>query len=415
MPIFSFLPERYPRMRIAPYDWNHTGCKYIFLSSRAYATIISEVLRNGENETGGVFLGNAYHKIWFVTDCIDPGLNTVHSPAAFHLDVNYVNRITERVRNYYQFPLTFLGFWHRHPGSLDTFSSTDEQTIRSNLRGCPHGILSMLVNIDPELRMTFYYCYGETLMVIPYDQGDEYFPEELLAYASPEELIARSRTPNLRVKPKKRMDPNRMPRHIQLPDAAQDRIMSARARYTAYPTPQTRSQIQSQTRPQSQIQSQTRSQVQSQTRPQSQIQSQTRSQIQSQTRPQSQIQPQTRSQIQPQTRTQSQIQPQTRSQIQPQTRTQSQIQPQTRSQIQSQSRTQTPSANQNSSQSVTDGQTQIQAAVVRHTQSNGENEIQAAVVTIKRTNGAENNNRNQEVKNTDANNQSSSASTSSGF
>ena len=54
------------------------------------------------------------------------------------------------------------------------------------------GLLSMLVNTDPKLRMTIYYCYGDDIMKIRYDIGDDYFPDEYLCYASSADIEARA-------------------------------------------------------------------------------------------------------------------------------------------------------------------------------------------------------------------------------
>lgn len=211
-------------MRLLDYDVNKTACKWVALSDRAYASILSEVLRNQENETGGVLLGNAWRKLWFVVDTVDPGINVSHSAFDFVMDVDYVNRISSRVSQYYKYPLTILGFWHRHPKNMDYFSPTDEITIQANLREASQGLLSMLVNVDPEFRMTFYYCYGDMMMKVPYDYGDQYFPEELLACATADELIARSATPHLLIKPNQNMNPDKIPRSIltRAPGTADD-------------------------------------------------------------------------------------------------------------------------------------------------------------------------------------------------
>ena len=200
-----------PPMKYVDYSMENPECVHAILSDRAYAAILSEVLRNGRNETGGVLIGNIYKRVWYIVDSIDPGLNTVNEQAYFTWETNYVNHLASYNGCLYKYPLTILGFWHRHPGSMDRFSSTDERTIRLNLKDFPHGLLSMLINIDPELRMTFYYCIQDEIMPIRCDHGDEYFPRELLEYATPEELIGRSRR-SLCIKPERWMPPEKLPR-----------------------------------------------------------------------------------------------------------------------------------------------------------------------------------------------------------
>lgn len=179
-------------MKYIDFDLKNPRCIHCYINDRAYASVITEVMTNGQNETGGVFLGYIINRAWYIVESVDPGVDTVNQVAFFRWDADYVNHQAERLSKIYQKPLTILGFWHRHPGSMDYFSDQDESTIRSNLRGLREGLLSMLVNIDPKLRMTFYYCYDNNIMPIRYDVGNKYFPVELLKYADSEELSRRA-------------------------------------------------------------------------------------------------------------------------------------------------------------------------------------------------------------------------------
>lgn len=174
--------------RLQYIDHKNKQCRHVILAERAYAAIISEVLKHGKNETGGVLVGNIVNSIWYVIDSLDPGLTTTNTQDFFLWDANYVNHQVEIISLIYHYPVTILGFWHRHPGSMDFFSLTDEDTIRSHLKDSKCGLLSMLVNLDPKLRMTFYYCWEESLFRVGYDVGDEYFPVELLKYATPSRI-----------------------------------------------------------------------------------------------------------------------------------------------------------------------------------------------------------------------------------
>lgn len=204
---YSSKPISYAGMDYVDYEMSKTGCLHIVLSDKAYASIISEVLRNGKNETGGVLVGRIYRRIWYVVDTVDSGMETTNRTDYFVWDRDYVNHVAQRISAQYEYPLTILGFWHRHPGSMDFFSPTDINTIQSNLTDAANGLLSMLVNIDPDLRMTFYWCYGSRIMKINYDHGNEYFIPEFLKAASPEALIQRNKNPRVHVKPHKALNP----------------------------------------------------------------------------------------------------------------------------------------------------------------------------------------------------------------
>ena len=180
------------QMRYVDFNIKNPKCIHCYISDRAYASIITEVMSNGSNETGGVLLGYIINRAWYIMESVDPGMDTVNQTAFFQWDSSYVNHQASRLSKIYHQPVTVLGFWHRHPGSMDYFSGQDEATIRGNLCELKEGLLSMLVNIDPKLRMTFYYCYGNDIMPIRYDVGNKYFPPQLLKYADADELSRRA-------------------------------------------------------------------------------------------------------------------------------------------------------------------------------------------------------------------------------
>lgn len=181
----------FKQMKYIDFDLKNRRCIHCYINNRAYASVITEVMSNGKNETGGVFLGYVINRGWYIVESVDPGVDTINEVAFFQWDTNYVNHQAERLSKIYKKPLTVLGFWHRHPGSMDFFSTQDVATIRGNLCELRVGLLSMLVNIDPKLRMTYYYCYDNDIMPIQYDVGDKYFPVELLEYVDANELSRR--------------------------------------------------------------------------------------------------------------------------------------------------------------------------------------------------------------------------------
>ncbi len=171
--------------RYIDYVPNNTLCSHVVISQRAKAGIISEVILNNSVETGGVFLGYIKNSVWYVVECLDPGISTKNTTYRFSWDADYVNHLFHRVRNLYNVPLSILGFWHRHPDSMDFFSDEDKGTIDEHLKSMQDtGLLSMLVNIDPDFRMTFYHVNGDHLMKVGYDIGDEYFPDAAFQFVS---------------------------------------------------------------------------------------------------------------------------------------------------------------------------------------------------------------------------------------
>lgn len=202
-------------MRYREFDFGNPVCLHVVLSSRAYAGILSQALRDVREESGGVLLGRVHNRIWYVMEAA--ALPFPEAPAVFSWEPEEVRRIAEFCGGLYQEPMEVLGFWHRHPARMDYFSPEDEQVLQSGQ--WPHGQLAMLVNADPDLRLSFYCCNGMELMPVEYDHGDEYFLEELLACPDPETLPARYHS-EVRVRPHRDMEPEQLPRSLyQRPEA----------------------------------------------------------------------------------------------------------------------------------------------------------------------------------------------------
>lgn len=157
----------------------------VVFSSRAYNSIISETYAKDPVETGGILLGYVLDNgFWIVTEVIPPGKSSVNQYAYFEYDTEFVNYVANRVANQFKYPPQVLGLWHRHPGSMDTFSSVDDSTnatFSNNNRAC--GAISALVNLDPNYRITIYHVktneYGQVqYQKMAYEVGDEFIPEE---------------------------------------------------------------------------------------------------------------------------------------------------------------------------------------------------------------------------------------------
>lgn len=172
----------------------HEKCHKVVLSDKAFAKIVSETFSYGSSETGGILIGIISNGIWYVTDVIDAGLiqDTTHTTTYFVYDEKYVNHRIGKESVIYKYQPTCLGFFHRHPGSMDTFSKPDERTMKEHCDMSIHGILSMLVNIDPEFRMTFYYASKQReLFQVQYQIGDCFIPKEYMEVESYEEIARR--------------------------------------------------------------------------------------------------------------------------------------------------------------------------------------------------------------------------------
>ena len=157
----------------------------VIFSNRAYASVLSETTEKIQTETGGLFLGTVIDDVWYIIESIDPGPNSVFEVAYFEYDQAYTQHLIRKIANLYSSKLDLIGLWHRHPGSFDIFSQTDDGTNSKYASMREKGAISALVNIDPNFRITMYHVDQPCRYTkIKYNVGDEYIPQKLLQLKS---------------------------------------------------------------------------------------------------------------------------------------------------------------------------------------------------------------------------------------
>lgn len=158
----------------------------VVFSERAITALLTETRSHVKTETGGICLGHRQGKLWYITEIIDPGIDAIFRPDYFEYDDKYLNHLMGKVARLYEKLPEIIGLWHRHPGSMDVFSRTDDHTNTKYAQRNSEGAISMLVNIDPSLRLTVYHVTYPPLSYrkVSYAFGDNHFPPGLLAYAS---------------------------------------------------------------------------------------------------------------------------------------------------------------------------------------------------------------------------------------
>lgn len=161
----------------------------VVFSNRAYASILAETTEKIKTETGGLFLGTVQDDTWYIIEAIDPGPKSVFEIAYFEYDQKYTQHLINKIANLYDKQLELIGLWHRHPGSFDQFSSTDDGTNAKYASMRKEGAISALVNIDPNFRITMYQVDKPCrYKKIAYDVGDELIPNDFLKFKTPEKF-----------------------------------------------------------------------------------------------------------------------------------------------------------------------------------------------------------------------------------
>lgn len=170
----------------------------VVFSDRAIIALLAETQEHLSTETGGVFLGHRCGDIWYIIETMDPGPNSVFQPAYFEYDDVYLNHLMNKVDRLYQKSLDIIGLWHRHPGSFDQFSGTDDGTNIKYARRDPGGAISALVNIDPSFRLTIYHVTDPlSYRKIKYEVGDKLIPSKFLTYTNRKSYLDRINHPSL--------------------------------------------------------------------------------------------------------------------------------------------------------------------------------------------------------------------------
>lgn len=171
----------------------HDNCKLVVFSNKAWNAIVNETFRKDPVETGGILLGHILSNgYWIVMEVVPPGLNAIHQRAYFEYDTEFVNYLANSMARQYKTELSVLGLWHRHPGSMDVFSGTDDGTNAIFAQMNSFGAISGLVNIDPKFRFTLrHVAYPLHYQIVDVEIGDDLIPPQYfeLKYASSDELV----------------------------------------------------------------------------------------------------------------------------------------------------------------------------------------------------------------------------------
>ena len=159
----------------------------VVFSDRAFAAVMAETTEKIKTETGGLFLGEVEKDTWYIIETIDPGPKSIFEVAYFEYDQQYTQHLINKIANLYDKKLNLIGLWHRHPGSFDVFSGTDDGTNTKYAGMRKEGAISALVNIDPNFRLTVYHVAQPCrYKKISYEVGNDLIPDQFLKLKTPE-------------------------------------------------------------------------------------------------------------------------------------------------------------------------------------------------------------------------------------
>lgn len=116
------------------------------ISRRAAASMLSEIERYPDTETGGVILGIRTDKNDFmIAEAIDAGQNAVHEIGKLVCDIDSMNHMIKAVSGIYETDIEIIGVWHKHNNCCNPpFSDEDMKLHELMLAYGDHDILSVL-------------------------------------------------------------------------------------------------------------------------------------------------------------------------------------------------------------------------------------------------------------------------------
>ena len=192
-PIHTWILQQNTVHRV-PYSYLEAPspkCKEAVMSKRAYAAIIAEAYANGENESGGVLLGHKGEGKWYIVEATDPGFDAYHTPMRHEMNNRYVNYLYRILSRLYQDELYLVGFWHRHPGTFNSFSGLDDRVNTSYAEVIGEGTMSFILNFTPDPVLSCYFldsedmCYHKVRLTVDDEELDN---KQFLTIASAEDL-----------------------------------------------------------------------------------------------------------------------------------------------------------------------------------------------------------------------------------
>lgn len=156
--------------------------KKVVFSKRAYLSVLAETYEHISTETGAILLGHRVANTWYVAESVEPGPKSMFTPTRFEYDEQYVTYRANKLSRLYKRSLKLLGLWHRHPGTMKEFSSTDDVTNKTYADKLG-GAVSGLVTLGCGFELTMYYvpsnCEYEQ---IEWTVNDALFPKDYLSY-----------------------------------------------------------------------------------------------------------------------------------------------------------------------------------------------------------------------------------------
>lgn len=121
--------------------------KDLYVADRAEITMIVDIGRFPDKETGGILLGYFHEEEGDleVLEATDSGPNGIHGKSHFSFDQEYTEHQVSFLSRMHHPPLKVIGVWHKHNHAYNPpFSEQDEELHIEMLETSKAGVVSIL-------------------------------------------------------------------------------------------------------------------------------------------------------------------------------------------------------------------------------------------------------------------------------
>ncbi len=101
------------------------------INENLLAQLSSWVIAKSGIETGGVLAGFIEGDTYYITHASDAGPNAIETPNKFEKDIEYCQNFLDELYQKYGEKARYIGEWHSHPGSDNTPSTTDLDSLHN--------------------------------------------------------------------------------------------------------------------------------------------------------------------------------------------------------------------------------------------------------------------------------------------
>ena len=120
----------------------------LFIGQTAIRQIKNELRLFPKGETGGVILGWRFPLFWVAVRTTTSGKQSRHEKSCFIMGEEETSNEVAFCRKQFRFPISVIGYWHKHNHEGCRFSEEDQRTNNQFAELSPCGTVSILAAVS---------------------------------------------------------------------------------------------------------------------------------------------------------------------------------------------------------------------------------------------------------------------------